>query len=219
MPPARPAPCRRGARGPRGRGALRPPTPVVGHDRRRRDGNERARQRRRQLPAADVGRDEQHAVAPVERGQHVLSSRDLGCLEQLVGPGERPEEVGRTSRLVHDLATDECPHVVVLGRETERMREVLGEHAPLPRPERPLHRAAADRHPVGQSCGKSRTTRARSGDRAPENARSERASGERRLGARLAVRREAERREARPDASRLHLFGSSEVSCSDTRSW
>jgi hypothetical protein len=53
----------------------------------------------------------------------------------------------------------------------------------------------------------------------PENARSERASGERRLGARLAVRREAERREARRDASRLHLFGSSEVSCSDTRSW
>src|SRR5438093_12039439 len=67
---------------------------------------------------------------------------DLGRLEQLARPRERPQEVGRASRLVPHPFPHERLHVGVVRRQRDDVAEIRREPAALGRATGPFDRGA-----------------------------------------------------------------------------
>ena len=109
---------------------------------------------------------------------------DLGRLEQLARPRERPQEVGRASRLVPHLFPHERLHVGVVRRQRDDVAEIRREPAALGRATGPFDRGAdrgqgpddAHRSPAHhRACPEDRTPQNPCGERAGPNGASGRA--------------------------------------------
>jgi len=107
---------------------LDPPSPSrQGQDTEREDrggrhGDDVRHERHRDLPAADVCRAVPRAL--VEASCRCAAPLDLGRLEQLARPRERPQEVGRASRVVPHLFPHERLHVGVVRRQRDDVAEI-----------------------------------------------------------------------------------------------
>ena len=142
----------------------------------------------------------------------MLNSLDDRDPHELVGLAERPEEIGRPSRLVEHLAPDEPPDSRIGRGEPEGVPEVLGQRAALARPNGPFDAAPDDREPP-RNGWREAAADGRSGlEGDAKNPGRERPTAEWGFGSWATVRRESQRSDA------AHRRGAREVSRSDTSS-
>ena len=111
---------------------------------------------------------------------------------RLARPRERPQEVGRASRLVPHLFPHERLHVGVVRRQRDDVAEIRREPAALGRATGPFDRGADRGQGPDDAHRSTAHHRACPEDRTPQNPCGERALPERRLGPRSTVRRETE---------------------------